>query len=107
MEGFRQPEGVRAGRLVPHLSLAVAGLLVWVSYLAFGGSWLAWTAMAILVAVAAIGVSMFARSWHGRTVEEHTAVVAEASFPMPIVVAHGLLGATTLVLAVLAAAGVG
>ena len=63
---------------------------------------------AVLVAVALIGVSM-AMSWLlGKPAPAApTELPAEASFPLPVVVAHGALGATTLLLSLLAALGIG
>ncbi|MGW7528365.1 hypothetical protein [Streptomyces sp. NPDC054783] len=94
-----------------HFLLAAAGLVVWIVYLAADRSALAWTSLGILVAVALLGFTMFAR-WVPvyRTAtaaggEETTP--AERHLPVPVVVAHGVLGAATLVLVLLAALGVG
>jgi hypothetical protein len=103
--GFRQREGIRASRLLTHASLAAGGLLLWVAFLDSGDTWLAWAAVGVLLLVAAIGAVMFAAWWRGQTHAVHTAVPADASFPLPIVIVHGLLGVTTLTLAVLSAAG--
>jgi hypothetical protein len=105
--GFSQKEGIRAPRLVSHLSLAVVGLAVWIGYLATDSRPLAWIAVAILATVALLGVSMFVISLRGRTKTSRTEKPAEAIFPLPVVVLHGALGATTLVLSVLSAAGIG
>jgi hypothetical protein len=105
--GFRQEEGIRAPRLLSHLSLAVAGLAVWVGYLATDSRSLAWIAVAILATVALLGVSMLVISLRGRTKTARTEIPAEAIFPLPVVVVHGALGATTLVLSALSAAGIG
>ena len=105
--GPSQTEGLRPTRLVPHVALAVTGLLVWVAYLVWAETWLAWLAVGLLVLVAAIGAALFAIHWRGRTRADHTTVPAEASFPLPVVLGHGLLGATTLVLALLTATGIG
>ncbi|WP_333772717.1 hypothetical protein [Streptomyces sp. IBSBF 3136] len=94
-----------------HFLLAAAGLVVWIVYLAADRSALAWTSFGVLVAVALLGFAMFAR-WVPvyRTAtpaggEETTP--AERHLPVPVVAAHGLLGAATLVLVLLAALGVG
>jgi hypothetical protein len=102
--GFGQKEGIRAGRLLSHLSIAVVGLGLWVGYLASDRHPLAWIAAGLLVVVALLGVSMLVISSRGRTTSLRTETPAEATFPFPIVVAHGVLGSTTLVLSVLAAA---
>jgi hypothetical protein len=94
-----------------HFLLAAAGLVVWIVYLAADRAVLAWTAFGILAAVALLGFTMFAR-W----IPVHRAAVPgaapestppEGQLPVPVVVAHGFLGAATLVLVLLAALGVG
>ncbi|MFE0511718.1 hypothetical protein [Streptomyces sp. NPDC058964] len=95
-----------------HFLLAVAGLVVWLAYLAADREALAWTSFIILVVVALLGFTMFAR-WvpayrtaaPGSAGEETTP--AERHLAVPVVAAHGLLGAATLVLVLLAALGVG
>ncbi len=59
-------QGVAPSRLpkpvvLVHLLLAATGLLVWVAYLIFSRKELAWTAVGILVAIALLGATMFAR----------------------------------------------
>jgi len=105
--GVHQHEGIRAPRLLSHLSLAVTGLIVWVVFLATDTSALAWIAVAILIAVALLGFSMLLIWLRGRTTTIRTEIPAEGSFPLPVVAAHGILGATTLILSILAAAGIG
>ncbi|WP_112470642.1 hypothetical protein [Streptomyces triticisoli] len=94
-----------------HFLLAAAGLVVWIIYLVADLDVLAWTSFAVLVAVALLGFTMFAR-W----IPVHRAAApaagneespAERHLPVPVVAAHGLLGAATLVLVLLAALGVG
>ena len=103
--GLRQREGIRAARLLTHATLATVGLILWIAFLISDVALLAWAAVGVLLAVAAIGALMFAGWWKGRTRAVHTAVPADASFPLPIAIVHGLLGVTTLTLAVLSAAG--
>jgi hypothetical protein len=105
--GVHQNEGIRAPRLLSHMSLAVTGLVVWVVFLATDESALAWVAVAVLIAVVLLGFSMLLIWVRGRTTTIRTETPAEGSFPLPIVAAHGMLGATTLVLSTLAAAGIG
>jgi hypothetical protein len=98
------------GLIFGHFLLAATGLVLWIVYLAADSAALAWTAFAILVVVALLGFTMFAR-W----LQERRAPVAaggpvaarppEQHFPVPVVVLHGLLAATTLVLVLLAALG--
>jgi hypothetical protein len=95
-----------------HFGLAVAGLVLWVVYLFADAAALAWLAVAALVAVAVLGFTMVAR-WRrtraGTTTSAGPGAAAadlpEQHFPVPVVVAHGVLAVTTLVLALLAAAG--
>ena len=128
-------QGTAASRLplpviLAHVTFAVAGLGVWVAYLLVDRPVLAWTAVGILVAIALLGLSMFAR-WIPvyRMADDEVSVPvgatapgapgaapgmpslrelpAEGSFPLLIVLAHGAFAASTVVLVVLTALGVG
>lgn len=112
-----------------HFLLAAVGLVLWIVYVATDAGAVSWVAFALLVVVALLGFTMFAR-WvptyraapatepqavpagargvpgEPTSAAEH-AVPAERHFPLPIVFGHGLLAATTLVLVLLAALGVG
>jgi manganese efflux pump family protein len=102
-----------------HALLAVGGLVVWSAYLDGGTSGLAWTAVLILAVVAALGLTMAGR-WIGvyrmyktpsalvvptgaRGVISPAAVPPERKFPVPVVVAHGLLAAATIIMVLLTA----
>lgn len=85
-----------------HFVLAAIGLVLWIMYVVVDNSALAWMAFVLLLPVAALGFTMFAR-W----IPARRTGVAESRFPVPVVVGHGLFAATTLVLALLAALGVG
>jgi hypothetical protein len=103
--GTRFPAPVVFG----HFLLAAAGLVVWIVYLAADKDALAWTGFVLLVAVALLGFTLFAR-WipvQRATPGSAETAPAERRLPVPVVAAHGLLGATTLVLVLLAALGVG
>lgn len=119
-----------------HFLLAAAGLVVWIIYVAVSSKALAWAGFIILLPVALLGFTMFAR-WIGvyrsaagaapnpgstssgrtpagtaptATAAPATAdatLPAERHLPVPVVTAHGLLAVTTLVLVLLAAIGVG
>ena len=104
--GFSRREGIRARRLLPHLALAVVGLGFWVGYVANDTRTLAWIAVGILVAVALLGISMLVISLRGRTTILRTDTPAEGMFPFPLVVLHGALATSTLLLSTLAAAGI-
>jgi hypothetical protein len=134
-------KGTAASRLplpviLAHVTFAVTGLIVWVAYLLLDRPALAWTAVGILVAIALLGLTMFAR-WIPvyRMADEEVSVPvgarsggapgaapapgpvagigslrelpAEGSFPLLIVLAHGVFAVSTVVLVVLTALGVG
>src|SRR3954447_5522566 len=111
---------IRPPLIFSHLGLAAAGLIVWIAYVAADKDALAWVAVALLVPVALLGFGMLAiwiqrrqgaptpaTSGGGGTIDSTGSETAEQGFPVPIVVGHGLLAVTTLVLAVLTAAGIG
>ena len=85
-----------------HFALAAIGLVLWIAYVALDQRALAWVAFVVLLPVALLGFVMFAR-W----IPARRTSAAESRFPVPVVVGHGLLAATTLVLVLLAALGVG
>jgi hypothetical protein len=132
-------KGTAASRLplpvvLAHVTFAVAGLGVWVAYLLLDRPVLAWTAVGILVAIALLGLTMFAR-WIPvyRMADDDVRLPvgamsgdapgaapggapgigslpelpAESSFPLLIVLAHGAFAVSTVVLVVLTALGVG
>jgi hypothetical protein len=96
---------IRPVLILTHFALAATGLVLWIVYVANDSSTLAWIAFALLLVVATIGFTMFGIWASQRNKPE--VVSAERRFPVAIVGAHGLLAATTLVLVLLAAAGVG
>jgi hypothetical protein len=113
--GMRQREGrqIRPALILSHFALAGTGLVLWIIYLATDSDALAWIALAVLVAVALLGWTMFA-IWYqrrqARVAEAPTSapgVPAEQRFPVSIVTLHGILAVTTVVLVFLAALGVG
>ncbi|HEU5384929.1 MAG TPA: hypothetical protein VFV73_03430 [Streptosporangiaceae bacterium] len=130
--GVRGPTRFPVPVIFGHFLLAAAGLVVWIVFLLAHTKALAWTAFVILVPVALLGSTMFFR-WIGvRRGARGTAapvpaparvgapaaagapapaaaggaVPAERHLPVPVVLAHGVLAATTLVLVLLAALGV-
>jgi hypothetical protein len=104
---------IRPPLILSHFLLAATGLVLWIIYLASDSDTVAWIAFALLLVVAVLGFTMLGiwlRQRQARAGAVDTAVAEgppEQHFPVPIVVAHGLLAATTLVLVLLAAAGVG
>jgi hypothetical protein len=104
-----------------HFGLAAAGLVVWISYVITDRTVLAWIAFGLLVAVALLGFTMFAR-WIPSYRARETAAAgsgggpgaaasdpapAEQHFPVMVVGGHGLLAVATVVLVLLTALGVG
>ena len=106
-------QGTAATRLpVPvistHALMALSGLTVWLTYILIDSDELAWISVAILGVVAVLGVTMAAR-WvpvhrhfakPGPSLASRRTVPPERNFPVPVVIAHGLLGVTTIVLVV-------
>jgi hypothetical protein len=103
-----------------HVLLAVGGLAVWGLYLITDAFRLAWVAVAVLAVVALLGLTMAAR-WVGvyRTHSAPAAVTVptgaqgassgrvpvppERHFPLPVVIGHGVLAVTTILLVLLTA----
>jgi manganese efflux pump family protein len=98
------------GLIFGHFLLAATGLVLWIVYLATDSAALAWVCFAILLVVASLGFTMFARWLQARRAPVAgggpvSALAPEQHFLVPVVVLHGLLAATTLVLVLLAALG--
>ncbi|WBO67880.1 hypothetical protein [Streptomyces camelliae] len=101
-----------------HFALAAIGLVVWIIYVVADKTALAWTSFGLLLPVALLGFVMLAR-WIPVYRDRATAtpaaaaagaegsVPAERHFPLPVVLAHGLLAVVTLVLVLLTALGIG
>jgi len=98
-----------------HALLGMSGLLLWIGYLLVGKERLAWAAVLVLGAVALLGLLMAAR-WirvyrafaaPGPSLSRSPTAPPERSFPVPVVVAHGLLAITTFVLVLLPTLGAG
>src|SRR5262245_17268898 len=107
--------------LFGHFLLAAAGLLVWIGYVASDSDGLGWAALVILVPVALLGLTMVLRWYGDRQAQPASAArvgggggaggaagsggaghAAEQAFPVPVVVLHGALAVTTVVLVLLA-----
>ena len=108
--GVRNPGASRlpAPVIFGHFLLAAIGLVLWIVYVAGNSKPVAWTAFGFLVPVALLGFTMFAR-WlpvyqnRAATTDPATVVPAERHFPIAVVLGHGALAATTLVLVLIAA----
>lgn len=99
-------------RVFTHLGLAVAGLIVWVIYVAAGGTVLAWIAFVDLVLVASLG-GLLVNRWRtdGRAAiagqSGSSPDLAEQHIQRTPVVLHGVCASVTLILVLLAALGIG
>jgi len=90
------------GLVFTHFALAAIGLVLWIVYVVVHNTVLAWVAFVLLVPAALLGFAMLAR-W----IPARRTGTVESRFPVPVVIGHGLFAATTLVLALLAALGMG
>jgi hypothetical protein len=105
-----------------HVTLAVSGLAVWVVYVYVDKARLAWAAFFILLPVVLLGLVMLTR-WipvhraanagldGAAAAQPATADVIvgppERSFPVPVVVVHGIFAVITFILVALIAAHIG
>src|SRR5215469_5910424 len=104
-----------------HGVLASSGLLVWIGYLILDRDMLAWIALATLGTVIVLGLTMLGRWIIVRRAlsaalrarpgdvfaRARVAAPAESHFPVPVVVAHGVLAFSTITLVLLTVLGVG
>lgn len=116
--GHRQPGSSHfpPALIFGHFTLAAVGLVLWIIYVANDSDVLAWIAFILLVPVALLGFTMFARwlpiyrrrgTLTGAAQTATATTPAEQHFPVPIVFGHGGLAVVTVVLVLLAALGVG
>jgi hypothetical protein len=110
---------IRPPLIFSHMLLAATGLVLWIIYLASDKKAFAWVGFGLLLVVASLGFTMLALWLQRRQATPALAggapatttaaglVPAEQHFPVPIVVVHGLIAATTPVLVLLAALDVG
>ena len=98
-----------------HVLLGMGGLMLWISYLVLNQQQLAWATIAALGAVAVLGLIMAAR-WigvyravadPGPSLTRTTIVPPERNFPLTVVLTHGVLAVTTLVLVLFTVFGAG
>ena len=85
-----------------HFLLAAAGLVVWIIYVVSDSSGLAWVAVALLVVIALLGFTLFAR-WYPAHKTVAATDAADAHLPLPVVGAHGVVAVVTVVLVLIAA----
>jgi len=116
--GHRQPSSSRfpPPLIFGHFGLAAAGLIVWIIYVVNDSDALAWIAFILLVPVALLGFTMFARwlptyrqrgTLTGAAQTATASAPAERNFPVAVVAGHGALAVVTVVLVLLTAIGVG
>jgi hypothetical protein len=98
-----------------HALLGMGGLVLWIVYLVVDDDRLAWVTVAALGTVALLGLIMAAR-WirvyrafadPGPSFTRRVAVPPERNFPLPVVVTHGILAVTTVLLVLFTALGAG
>lgn len=101
-----EPSRIGPGLIFSHFLLAAGGLVLWIVYVLVSDTEaLRWLAFVVLLLVAALGFAMFFR-WLGDRRGQNPPATPEQRFPLAVVGAHGLLGATTLVLVALVALGI-
>ena len=101
--------------IVTHALLGMGGLLLWIGYLLVDEQRLAWASVVALGTVASLGLIMAARWVHvyrayarpGSSLARAVVVPPERNFPLPVVLAHGVMAITTLAVVVFTALGVG
>ena len=123
--GYRRAAGVPRLVIAGHLTFAVAGLGIWIGFVATRAAALAWVAVGVILSVAGLGmatlvgglpepaanaarpVAVDGAGSHGRPAEPGTGAPAPSGRPVIMIVVHGALAASTILLVVLAAAGAG
>ncbi|WP_329477810.1 hypothetical protein OG555_37125 [Kribbella sp. NBC_01484] len=90
------------GLIFGHFALAATGLILWIIYTITDTEALTWVAFVFLIAIAVLGDLLFLRWRRGPT-----SGTVESSLPKPVVYTHGVFAATTIVLVLLTALGVG
>ena len=96
-----------------HALLGMGGLVLWLSYILADQERLAWVSVAVLGTVAVLGLVMAVRwirvyrtfAHPGSSLTRKHTVPPERNFPVPVVVAHGILAVTTLVLVLFSTLG--
>lgn len=86
---------------VLHAGAAIAGLSVWISYLAVGGLALAWLAVGLTFLIAGLGMAALL------TGSGETATGPPQRVPVLVIAAHGLLATATILLVLLATIAAG
>jgi manganese efflux pump family protein len=106
--GHRQPGASRfpPALIFSHFGLAATGLVLWIVYVALDSDGLTWIAFLVVLVAALLGFVMLSRwipTYRSAPATAGDAQPAERHFPLAVVIGHGILAATTLVLVLLAA----
>lgn len=105
--------------IISHFVLAVAGLAVWIAFVATGVSVLAWIAVGLILPAAGLGMATLVAAppepaanarpaSSGRPLATRTAVAAAPArvrMPVTVIAVHGVLATVTILLVLLAAIG--
>ena len=98
-----------------HALVGMGGLELWLGYILVDQERWAWAAVAALGTAALLGLTMAVR-WirvyrafanPGRSFTRTSTAPPERSFPLPVVLTHGILAVTTLVLVLFTVLGAG
>ena len=90
---------------VSHFGLALAGLAIWIGFVATDLAVLAWVALGMVVLIAGPGMGVLAAALPGPA--RAGAAVGRARIPVIVVAVHGMLATLTILLVLLAAIGAG
>lgn len=89
-----------------HFVLAAAGLVLWIVYVVTDKNQIGWIGLALLAPVVILGFVMVAR-WRSARSRPAVDDAPERSFPVPVVIGHGVLAVATVVVALLALSEIG
>jgi hypothetical protein len=90
---------------VSHFGLALAGLGIWIGFVATDLAVLAWIALGMVVLIAGLGMGVLSAALPGPA--RAGAASSQARIPVIVVAAHGMLATLTILLVLLAAIGAG
>jgi hypothetical protein len=90
---------------VSHFGLALAGLGIWIGFVASNVAVLAWIALGLVVLIAGLGMGVLSAALPGPT--RAGAAPGPARLPVIVVAAHGMFATVTILLVLLAAIGAG
>jgi hypothetical protein len=88
--------------IIGHAGLGMAGLFIWIAFVATGVPALAWAAAALILAVAGLGMAALITA-----APEPSASASGGRPPVVVIAFHGVLATATMLLVLLAAIGAG